>query len=328
MTTGGGGRLQQALPGGNPFPCLDNSRDNLWQDSASPARRPRYSSAVVYAVSCPRRQRSSGFTLLELLVVVGIIAILAGLLLPALGKAKSQARKVNEMSSAHQLMLGWAMYADDHGERVLKGYRHFASGEELPVDNTGKPVPHPINCRYPWRLAPWLGKSFGAMYANENRPLLEQFQRMPDPFIGTYAASVFPSLGINATFVGGDDLELPPEPRAFERFGAFCVLKTTDARRPSDLMVFTSARGPFEGKVVNGFYLVKSPYFMARRWSEDFHPGDGPEAWGHVHPRFSNRAVASMVDGHVEALDRRELEDMRHWANQADRPDWTLQRVK
>ncbi len=261
-------------------------------------------------------------------MVVGIIAILAGLLLPALGKAKSQARKVNEMSSARQLQLAWGLYADDHNERVLKGYRHFNAGEDLPVDNVGKPVPHPINSRYPWRLAPWLGKNFGVMYANENRQLLEQFQRMDDPFLGTYAASVFPSLGINATFVGGDDLELPPEPRAFERFGPFCVLKTTDARQPSDLLVFASARGPFEGKVVNGFYQVKSPYFMARRWSEEFHPGDGPEAWGHVHPRFSSRAVTGMVDGHVEALDHRELEDMRHWANLADRSDWTLQRLK
>lgn len=283
---------------------------------------------MVHAVQNPRRPRTPGFTLLELLVVVGIIAILAGLLLPALGKAKSQARKVNEMSSAKQLMIAWSVYADDHSERVLKGYRHYAAGEELPVDNSGKPVPHPINCRYPWRLAPWLGKNFPVMYANENRALLEQFQRMDDPFIGTYAASVFPSLGINATFVGGDDLELPPEPRAFDRFGPFCVLKTTDARSPSDLLVFASARGPFEGRVVNGFYQVKSPYFMARRWSEEFHPGDGPEAWGNVHPRFSNRAVTGMVDGHVEAMNHRELEDMRHWANQADRSDWTLQRVK
>lgn len=274
------------------------------------------------------QRRHAGFTLLELLVVVGIIAILAGLLLPALGRAKSQARKVNEMSAARQLMLAWHVYADDHGDRVLKGYRQFQPGEPLPLDHSGQPVPNPINSRYPWRLAPWLGRSFPAMYVNENRPLLEQFQRMEDPFIATYAASVFPSLGINATFVGGDDLELPPEPRAFERFGPFCVLKTTDASSPGDLIVFASARGPFEGRVVQGFYLVKSPFFMARRWSEQFRAGDGPEAWGHVHPRFSGRAVAGMVDGHVEALNHRELSDMRHWANQADRADWTLQRIR
>ncbi len=279
----------------------------------------------------PRRRHpalQAGFTLLELLVVIAIITVLAGVLLPALGKAKSQAKKVNEISSARQLMLAWTLYAQDHQERVLKGYKHFSADEVPPVDRSGAPVPHPINSRYPWRLAPWLGQSFGVMYANENAPLLREFEKYPDPFIGTYAASVFPSLGINATFVGGDDLELPPEPRAFERFGEFCVLRTTDARRPDNLLVFASARGPFEGKVVNGFYLVKSPYFMARRWSQSFNGADGPEAWGYVHPRFSGRAVTGMVDGHVEAMSHRELQDMQHWSNQADRPDWSLQRIK
>jgi hypothetical protein len=71
---------------------------------------------------------------------------------------------------------------------------------------------------------------------------------------------------------------------------------------------------------------VRSPFFMARRWSQDFNEADGPEAWGHVHPRFSNRALGGLVDGHVEALSKRELQDMRHWANQADRADWSLQR--
>ncbi|HAB17181.1 MAG TPA: hypothetical protein DCE44_12110 [Verrucomicrobiales bacterium] len=285
--------------------------------------------AVVGTVhSGGRRSGVAGFTLLELLVVIAVIAVLAGLLLPALGKAKSQAKKMNEMSSAHQLMLGWMLYANDHQDRVIKGYRHFLTGEALPVDRTGNPVPHPINCRYPWRLAPWLGKSFGVMYANENASLLRQFESQSDPFIGTYAASVFPSLGINATFVGGDDLELPPEPRAFARFGEFCVLRTTDARNPANLLVFGSARGAFEGKIVNGFYQVRSPYFMARRWSQDFNEADGPEAWGNVHPRFSKRAVTGMVDGHVEAMNHRELQDMQHWSNQADRPDWTLMRVK
>ena len=272
--------------------------------------------------------RSAGFTLLELLVVIAIIAVLAGVLLPAVGKAKSQAKKVNEISSARQLMLAWTMYAGDHGDRVIRGYKHFAAGEPLPVDRSGNPVPHPINSRYPWRLAPWLGKSFGVMYANENAGLLRQFEAMPDSFIGTYAASVFPSLGINATFVGGDDLELPPEQRAFERFGSFCVLRISDARQPDNLLVFSSARGPFEGKVVNGFYLVKSPYFMARRWSQAFNGADGPEAWGHVHPRFSRRAVTGMMDGHVEAMNERQLQDMQHWSNQADRPDWTLTRIR
>ena len=254
--------------------------------------------------------------------MVAIIAVLAGLLLPAMTKAKSQAKKANEMSSSPQLLLAWQMYADDHNDRVLPGYRH---GYEA-VDAHGQPVPFPINARYPWRIYPYLGKSFDVIYANENRPLLDQFRRLEDKSVGTYAASVFPSLGINSTFVGGDDNELSPEGKARTVFGDFCVLKAADTQHPSELMVFASARGPFEGKIVNGFYLVRSPYFMGYRWSQSFNPADGPEAWGHVHPRFSQRALGGMVDGHVEALTERELQDMRHWANQADRPDWTLQR--
>ncbi|MFK7961902.1 MAG: type II secretion system protein, partial [Phycisphaerales bacterium] len=63
------------------------------------------------------RRWSRGFTIIELLVVVSIIALLIGILLPAIGKARDQAKQTASLSNLRNLGTAHGSYAAEWGDR-------------------------------------------------------------------------------------------------------------------------------------------------------------------------------------------------------------------
>jgi len=76
------------------------------------------------------------FTLVELLVVIGIIAVLIGVLLPALAKAQRTARMTSCLSNQHQLVLALLMYCQDN-----QSYFPGGAGMSKWRDDQGNPQP-------------------------------------------------------------------------------------------------------------------------------------------------------------------------------------------
>lgn len=78
--------------------------------------------------------RCRAFTLIELLVTIAIIAILAALLLPVLGRSKSTAQGAQCMSNHRQLVLAWTMYCHDNNSQIPVLERWVAGNMTDPYD--------------------------------------------------------------------------------------------------------------------------------------------------------------------------------------------------
>jgi len=99
--------------------------------------------------ACAQRR---GFTLIELLVVIAIIAILAAMLLPALGRAKDKAKSIQCLSNMKQWGLATVMYGGDFGDKLP------LFGDVFPYG--------PTTLFWYQKLAPYIAKQAGAEPGN------------------------------------------------------------------------------------------------------------------------------------------------------------------
>ncbi len=288
----------------------------------------------------PRTDRpAAGFSLIELLVVIAVIGVLAGLLVPAIRAARGSASLARELTTARELMRAWSAYAYDHDGLVIPAYYKNPNGSTLPAfDESGEAIPGVgiEAATYVWRLAPYLDYDFRGLYIDKE--LLAYLQTKPT--YSKYALAVYPALGINGAFVGGDTGTFyAGNSGVLAAFGKFYVTRLSEVNHPARLIVFASARingmnavDAYPGaRMIEGFFQLKPPSFPSQpEWAAQYDPVcQDPCQTGHFgnvslrHP--GRQAAIGFFDGSSGTLDEGTIRDMRHWADQADRPDWKLQ---
>ena len=287
------------------------------------------------------RRQTRGFSLIELLVTISIIAVLISLLLPALGKAKALCRQTRELATIQQIGLAYSMYSDSSRGELLPGVAPAAmiNGPVKVLNEQGDRMTGPDAQRYPWRLAPFFNYDFRGMYSDDK--LLSQFRTQEANYIQfgrpfSHVVSNFPSFGYNVAFIGGSENDLAFNPTSQRVFGKFYVTKMDEVKVPSRLVAFMSARVEEQPILssfgrLEGFHRIVSPFWnpgQGTRW-ESTYQDSAPIAEknsGYVSLRHSGRTISLTLDGHAAMLNWDEVRDMRRWSNDANTPDWTLQK--
>jgi prepilin-type N-terminal cleavage/methylation domain-containing protein len=267
------------------------------------------------------KKYESGFTIIEMLVTVAMLAALGGLTCVGIQSAREKAKTVVEINAARNLITGYLGHAAENNGQVLAGYLADPSATNL----EGKTLGFPMNARYPWRLARSLPAVKGVLVFNGNESMLKLEDR-------DYRVSAGPNLGLNATLVGGhfgSSSLLAPTPRIVDAYGKFYLSHLAESGDPERLIVFSSARS---GDRQPGYFEVRPPHLTGPVWSADkFTKESQASAHGFVDLRWGGKAVAVMLGGNVELLDDSQLRDMRRWSHRAalaNERDFTIKRTQ
>ena len=125
------------------------------------------------------RKSSRAFTLTELLVVLGLIALLTAIVCPAFNSARMFSKRCQEVAAARHAVQAWTMYATDRDGQVLPGFKsgltaYQADGTAIqPGVYGGAPT---IAARWPWRLAPYFSGDMKSLYVGDQSEVLSALE--------------------------------------------------------------------------------------------------------------------------------------------------------
>jgi len=222
--------------------------------------------------------RSPGFTLIELLVVISIIALLIGILLPALGKARESATVLKSQSGIRQLMIGYHGYMSDFKQNVLPGYPYigatpgpagFYSGivggtqvtpgsptSQWTIDYRGQTMTLSADhaARYPFRILPYVSNAIEITHGHRlTKPQPEDVVYPPSTTFASYPGplTINPMYGLNSLYIGGHGAHNGTT-YGTSNFGGYrdgkpvrnqhAVFRSDEVRRPSNLIVFADSK--------------------------------------------------------------------------------------
>lgn len=217
-----------------------------------------------------REDNRQGFTLIEVLVVVGIIAVLAALLLPALAQAKAKAQEIQCASNLKQLSLAWELYADDnldllvnnHGiQETLRTRQNWANNVQDWLNSDGNTN---LVTLTGGKLAPYLDQATGVFKCPSDHSMAENGPRIR-------------SMSMNSLVGDPGELTNRFNPQFIQFF------RSEEIPVPANIYVFLDEH---PDTLNDGFFM--------NRW-EDY-------VWGNLPASYHNGAAnLSFADGHVES---------------------------
>ena len=242
-----------------------------------------------------QRNASAGFTIVELLVVIGIIAILLSLVSISLVQGGQSARQTKALSALKQIGTAWMQYANQSEDRVMPGYMDdgVQAAFKIKVRDGGGQRVDPQYCRtYSFRLLPFLDNDRSLMY--DYVPDNEMPSELPPQVISDQ-----PAFGYNAFYVGGWWTSETGAPKMrFSGTGYFgtggqlvqrqevVVRALAQVERTSDLIVFSASTAAEPG-------FIKNPDEMAMG-----------SAWVVPHKRATTNIWASSDGASFETMQR------------------------